>query len=325
MEDGARDWVECATHGAQAPAFVCVHLIPALHAGTVRHTGFVEADVQPDEGHAAESCGWCETCETVRAQEGGWNDRSEQHAQVKLVCEACFERLRQLACVASVVAALAVELERTPRALAALFFGSAQRGRLEAHSDLDFYVLVDGDERWREGRMRDDLPLELSFSPARYLAQRLREHSPVVAHALATGEILFDRTGELAALVSEARRLWAAGPPPASDAERLRWRFRLTDLFHDLCDLGSDGPDAAAVAALLVQRAVEAACACRGTWLPPRKQMVEALHRDQPELAPLVERYYTAPGVAAALSVGEHVLDDLGGLLVEYRTEPSKC
>jgi predicted nucleotidyltransferase len=224
--------------------------------------------------------------------------------------------------VAAAVAALQAELEATPGCIGAAFFGSGQRGALAPHSDLDFYVLHTGDQQWHEGRRSHGHLLEISFAPVGTLRRLLESRNPTVTHALATGEVLFDVRGEIAALGALARELWAVGPPRADGPEGERWRFRLTDLIFDLRDLAADGVDAAAVGALLVQRAVEAASACHGFWPPPRKGMLEALWRDCTALAPLVSDYYAAPSAAAALRVGEHVLGSIGGELVEYRTEP---
>jgi len=41
---------------------------------------------------------WCSACEEVRVREGGstgdWNERSEAFAGIKLLCGACYDRLR---------------------------------------------------------------------------------------------------------------------------------------------------------------------------------------------------------------------------------------
>jgi len=227
--------------------------------------------------------------------------------------------------VSAAVASLQAELETAVDSVGAVFFGSAQRGQLAPNSDLDFYAIHSGNQQWHEGRLSHGQVLEISFAPVRFLRGLLLAHNPTVTHALASGEILFDRTGEVAALVVEARARWASGPPAADEGAREGWRFRLTDLVFDLRDLGGDGPDAAAVAALLVQCAIAAASACQGRWPPPRKGMLQALRRDHPALAPLVVSYHASPSTTAALQLGERVLDELGGPLVEYTSQRRDC
>lgn len=83
--------VECAKHGEQQAIFVCQHLVKALK--TNRQVGFYYAGELRGDA-------WCEACEKVRVREGGetgeWNERSEQFADVTLICSACYDRLRVL-------------------------------------------------------------------------------------------------------------------------------------------------------------------------------------------------------------------------------------
>ncbi|MCT2561819.1 DUF6882 domain-containing protein [Chryseobacterium herbae] len=84
--------VECAEHGPSRPAFVCQH----LDCSTVR--GFHEAfdtskgmELEEDDDFQA----WCDECEKVRSEHGGWNEESERFAQIKLVCENCYFELKE--------------------------------------------------------------------------------------------------------------------------------------------------------------------------------------------------------------------------------------
>jgi hypothetical protein len=67
-------------------------LLESLEGGPTG-LGFVSPNV-PDDGEDPQ--GWCSGCEAVLDAEGGWNDRSEAHADIKLVCERCFERIAEL-------------------------------------------------------------------------------------------------------------------------------------------------------------------------------------------------------------------------------------
>lgn len=185
--------------------------------------------------------------------------------------QSAYPQPKSMQSVAKAIADLKTEFERLPVSVGALFFGSAQRGENTAWSDLDLYVLHNGEEKWSEGRRARGYLVELSFSPIRCMRQHLVSNNAAVTHAFATRSILLDRTGEVASLVEEARRRWVDGPPPADSADRLRWQFRLTDSIFDLRDLAADDPDTRAIASVLVQQAIEAACACAGRWLPPRK------------------------------------------------------
>ena len=78
--------VHCGEHGERHAAFVCQHLVRGSGLG------FFEPDrapVLPDESD--EQSAWCSECESVRQQEGGWNDTSGAFAHVTMICDACYE------------------------------------------------------------------------------------------------------------------------------------------------------------------------------------------------------------------------------------------
>ena len=84
-----KEKVECPVHGPQDETYVCCHLVESLKTG--EKVGFYYAS-EP-RGDA-----WCAACEEVRVREGGesgdWNDRSEAFAQIKLLCGACYDKVR---------------------------------------------------------------------------------------------------------------------------------------------------------------------------------------------------------------------------------------
>jgi hypothetical protein len=74
----------CGSHGPRRRAYVCRHV---AHGSGL---GFVTPDEPGDNLH-----GWCSACERVRRACGGWNDESETHAQIVLICDLCFEAARK--------------------------------------------------------------------------------------------------------------------------------------------------------------------------------------------------------------------------------------
>lgn len=83
--------MHCQLHGEQQKTYVCQHLVRALQTG--EKVGFFWSG--GSRGDA-----WCSACEAVRILEGGttgdWNQRSEEFAGIKLLCGACYDRLREL-------------------------------------------------------------------------------------------------------------------------------------------------------------------------------------------------------------------------------------
>ena len=85
------DLVDCTVHGPQEETFVCQHLAQSLK--TMKPVGFFYSS-EP-RGDA-----WCSQCEEVRIREGGptgdWNERSEAFAQIKILCGACYDKVRAI-------------------------------------------------------------------------------------------------------------------------------------------------------------------------------------------------------------------------------------
>lgn len=85
------DLVQCAEHGSQEETYVCKHLVLSLRTKEV--IGFYWSSKLRGDA-------WCATCEKVRIAEGGssgdWNERSEAFADIKVLCAACYDRVRAI-------------------------------------------------------------------------------------------------------------------------------------------------------------------------------------------------------------------------------------
>lgn len=88
-----QETVDCEIHGFERPAFVCQHL------NLEKPVGFIEAfdtyprmELDDDDDFQA----WCNDCENIRCKHNGWNEESEQYAQIKLICENCYFEIKDL-------------------------------------------------------------------------------------------------------------------------------------------------------------------------------------------------------------------------------------
>jgi hypothetical protein len=81
-------FIACGTHGEVLPAFACCH----LSLKSERPLGFIEPEVEPDDEPQA----WCAACDAMLEREGDWNEISLAYADVRLVCEFCFAKLRDI-------------------------------------------------------------------------------------------------------------------------------------------------------------------------------------------------------------------------------------
>jgi hypothetical protein len=90
MEDEER-YVECSVHGTQQATFVCQHLVHSLRTG--EYVGFCCAE----SGGNPRPDAWCDECEkAVQATDGEWNNESEAFAGIKLLCGACYDRVKHI-------------------------------------------------------------------------------------------------------------------------------------------------------------------------------------------------------------------------------------
>jgi hypothetical protein len=86
-------YIECSNHEYRRVAFVCKHLDFKNKVGFHEaFETFEDMELLEDDDFQA----WCNECETVRQQEGEWNDKSEAFAQIKLVCEKCYFAMKKL-------------------------------------------------------------------------------------------------------------------------------------------------------------------------------------------------------------------------------------
>ena len=77
--------VQCDRHGPRPSAYVCDHLFRESRQG------FVASTEQPDNPFPD---AWCLACDEVRLAHGGWNEASEKHLTVRVVCSDCYEMIR---------------------------------------------------------------------------------------------------------------------------------------------------------------------------------------------------------------------------------------
>lgn len=83
-------YIECDTHGTNRASFVCQHLFKGTKLGF--HEAF-ESDesTEPDDDYQA----WCNDCEKAWQKEGEWNETSMAFANIQLVCDECYFKIKR--------------------------------------------------------------------------------------------------------------------------------------------------------------------------------------------------------------------------------------
>ncbi len=173
------------------------------------------------------------------------------------------------------------------------------RGEGGPTSDLDLYVVVSSPTRQRRYQIIDGIRVELYTNPPwtirSYVNEERADGTPMTAHMLATGMVLYSRGDTLAILRQEAQDALQQGPAPLSD-EALNWRcYEVIDVAEDADDVCQGDCDALALLLpMLVQRAVALLYARRCRWRPKWKRLPADLERIDPIAGALLRAYLRA-------------------------------
>jgi hypothetical protein len=81
--------VQCVEHGPRQQAFVCHHLLNGTEHGFFWGT-------DPEDPRNPCPDAWCAECDAYLEQHGGeWNEETEEFAQIKLICDLCYDEIRR--------------------------------------------------------------------------------------------------------------------------------------------------------------------------------------------------------------------------------------
>lgn len=206
--------------------------------------------------------------------------------------------------------------------------GTIIRGRPDATSDLDLYVLHRAPFRRRLQRFFAGVPAEVFVNPPaaveRYLAEERADGRPITAHMLATGFIILDRDPSVGELRRRAQEC-LADPPVLDPAALTVARYMAACLFEDALDVAGRDP---ATADMLVARAVgemvHFAFRRAGRYLPRAKDLLDALAALDHELGSLARRFYGARTLQERLSLAGEIADGTIGVhgFFEWESAP---
>jgi hypothetical protein len=172
------------------------------------------------------------------------------------------------------------------------FAGSIVAGTSGPSSDLDVVVLHDANWRRRIQRRFGDTPAEIFINSEEWLRFSIQEGatsaSPVMAHMMATGKVVMDSGGRMAALAEESQEILARGPGWSAQ-QLLAARYAAVCAVEDALDLsGVDSPDFRHLQSLAVGAVARHAFLQRNMFPPRLKVQLSMLARIDPEVAKLL-------------------------------------
>ncbi|HYW07038.1 MAG TPA: nucleotidyltransferase domain-containing protein [Longimicrobium sp.] len=215
------------------------------------------------------------------------------------------------------------EMDADDNVVALLFYGSAQRGEAKPGSDLDLCALTEGSERWTRGGFTHGVEVQLQYGPVRVWRGMVELSHPVITSAFATGELMFDKTGEATELKKRAEEVFRAGPRPPAPLAVARQRYSLTNMVRDLEDLPEQGAEGGILGGVAVMEAMKVWCSAHRVWADRKPQvMMRHVRERDASLAARIDFFCASVTPANAIAVADTVLEMLGGRLYELSTPP---
>ena len=195
--------------------------------------------------------------------------------------------------------------------------GTIIRGAAHATSDLDIVVIREGRFRRRIQRWFGDVPAEIFVNPPSqiraYFAEEHRDAEPLTAHMVATGFVIYNASGVVDDLRSEAQA-WLDTLNPPSHAEIVRARYGAATRFEDALDVAStDEATATMLFTLSVTSMVELYCRIHLGHVPRRKDLLAAVDANDETLGQVVRAFFSATSFRDRRLLAEDLADVLVG------------
>ena len=176
--------------------------------------------------------------------------------------------------------------------------GSILRGRPDATSDIDLYVVHPQQWRQRVQKWFNGVPCEIFINPPAAIESYFDEEQagarPITAHMLATGFVMLNADPIVDVLILRAKHL--LGQPPRSNNLRLMMaRYTAATQFEDAMDIA--GRDIAAANMILckaVSATLEYFFLARNRMIPRDKDMLTELAALEPKTAAVAQQFFSS-------------------------------
>ncbi|MEZ5593560.1 MAG: hypothetical protein R3F53_23785 [Gammaproteobacteria bacterium] len=61
--------------------------------GQTNGLGWVQAEIDPENREPGNLMAWCNACDKIYEQDGGWDENNDSH--FKVICELCFLAIKE--------------------------------------------------------------------------------------------------------------------------------------------------------------------------------------------------------------------------------------
>lgn len=191
-------------------------------------------------------------------------------------------------------------LARFDSVLGIIVAGSILHGEGDKNSDVDTFIIFEGDYRQRIQKFFNGVRFELfanavEFVPL-YFEEERRTGTPSTAHMLTTGHLVLNRSPKINDLVHQAQNSLDAGAdynPKALISER----YHLADTFENAFDLRYRDPHMGLV---LLDSIISGMMVYQfkkhNLWIPRHKDLLNVTREKFPDLADLIVQYQQSTG-----------------------------
>lgn len=208
--------------------------------------------------------------------------------------------------------------------------GSIMRGEGDPYSDIDLYLIFEGDYRQLIHKHFNNVPFQIFANPPQRISQYFEEEprrlnrGPSTAHMIATGTVIYENDTRIAQFREQAQAVLAQ-KPRIDEGALQHMRYSVVDMIENMLDLKDRDPDMAMLAlcaALPIM--LRYYFLKQGRYIPRHKDMMAILRKENPELAQLIHNMLVASGnqrFKVALKVADMTIEARGTFDYEWEKE----
>jgi hypothetical protein len=184
--------------------------------------------------------------------------------------------------------------------LAIIASGSIIHGEGHANSDLDIYVIFEGDYRKLEHKYFNDVQCQIFCNPPQRMPQYFVEERTRLdggnstAHMVANGFVILNCDSRIDDIRQQAQEVLQL-PPLHDEGSLQRLRYHAVDSLENVLDLRESDPD---MAQMLIGEVVPIMLRYyflkQKKYIPRHKDILKHVRNADPELAQLLHRLYTS-------------------------------
>ena len=178
--------------------------------------------------------------------------------------------------------------------------GSVMRGEGDLTSDIDLYVIFEGDYRQLEHKFFNSVPCQLFCNPTQQMPRYFVEergrlnNGPTTAHMMVSGTVILDRDPRIKQIIEEARAALQLPPKPNEDMLQLM-RYHAVSALENMLDVRDSDPDMALLEICnALPNMLHYYFLKQGQYVPRHKDTIEQIRQTDPELAQLIHDLFRA-------------------------------